>query len=336
MARYLIHCFVTAALTAAVLTGLSVYCQPLDGDLTSIGAWAERDFGWNAPRTRLAPTREEASHAAPGVLVLGDSFSFSRPWQSVLAAEAGMNVLSFSYRSAGCIENWVRWATESTADAVIIEVVERNFIRTFSGPPGCAPHVPEASEVKPAGPLTRSTALRWPPGLDAYYLVRTAINTLTMNAGGQRPVRGNLVVNVAIRHGCGAFSHRREDRMLYYAEDEGKNSWKEADVQATIANVLRLQQEVLSAGKRFVFVVVPDKLTIYEHCIAQERDRRTPNAPNITSRLIAAGAHAPDMVTVFRALSASAIDLYDPNNTHLGPNGYFAMGRTVEQALNLR
>jgi hypothetical protein len=48
MRRYLLILFLPALVFCGILVPASIYYEPIDGDLTRTGRWAERDFGWNA------------------------------------------------------------------------------------------------------------------------------------------------------------------------------------------------------------------------------------------------------------------------------------------------
>jgi hypothetical protein len=85
----LVLCLVLSGLSA--LVGLSFYVQPLEGDLTRMGGYAERDFGYNMPRQTLAggtvlPNTYDRYY---DVVVIGDSFSKSGLWQSYLRQKTG-------------------------------------------------------------------------------------------------------------------------------------------------------------------------------------------------------------------------------------------------------
>ncbi|MGZ3159791.1 MAG: hypothetical protein ACXU7H_11950, partial [Burkholderiaceae bacterium] len=61
----------------AITIGLSLFFEPflpLVGDLTRVGNYAEKDFGWHTPKPILQIEENGPQIADPDVLVLGDSF----------------------------------------------------------------------------------------------------------------------------------------------------------------------------------------------------------------------------------------------------------------------
>ena len=97
-ARWLLVLVITPV---AVLFALVIYLQPLYGELTRLGYYPEREFGWNDPQVvfpNIKPaflTSLDNKNSYYDILVLGDSFSFARPeaqWQNYLAAATGESV----------------------------------------------------------------------------------------------------------------------------------------------------------------------------------------------------------------------------------------------------
>jgi hypothetical protein len=102
------------ALVLLPMTGLfvaGVYLQPLDGDLTRLGFFAEREFGWNAPQLEFPDTRLDLPRGLmdPGhfgryhdILVLGDSFAWGSPkmqWQNYLIAATNWSLATQNINS---------------------------------------------------------------------------------------------------------------------------------------------------------------------------------------------------------------------------------------------
>src|SRR5690242_13200298 len=104
----------------------AVSFEPLVGDLTRLGGFAEKDYGWNGEEEQFVPPlAEQASlDGHYPIIVLGDSFStrtsadrqtpFGSFWTDFLAADSGFRVGVFS------IENY------SLADILGSHEVQRN------------------------------------------------------------------------------------------------------------------------------------------------------------------------------------------------------------------
>jgi hypothetical protein len=114
---------------------------------------------------------------------------------------------------------------------------------------------------------------------------------------------------------------------LYYADDDLKYQWNEMEIQTAISNVLKIQNEVERSGKKFIFIIAPDKSSVYKNCI--KNDNVNLAMPNINQLLIDAGVNAPNMHYIFKEKIKTTVDLYDPDNTHWSESGYILAGETI-------
>ncbi|MET3130521.1 hypothetical protein AAKU55_000778 [Oxalobacteraceae bacterium GrIS 1.11] len=326
MRRFLIFFALTSALVLLPAACLSVYFQPLDGDLTRIGAYAERDFGWNAPHPVINIHKNGKSMTDPDILVLGDSFSEHNIWQSILSDQLHKKILSFRIDQVGCINGWLEYAlNQSTAKTVVLETVERNFLDRMLNL-DCKDGNFHPFEL--AATTSALTRPNWPPELRVNQTFQVAINTLKMTANPNLTLNGN-VVNATIKPACAKFSNRHADRILYYPVDRDKLRWPPEEQARAISNVMRLQQRFTGQGKKLVFIVVPDKLSVYQDCLLADPDRTARKRVNIIQTLIASGANTPDLLHQFQQQIGVTVDLYNPNNTHLSESGYLSMARQI-------
>jgi hypothetical protein len=313
-------------IAAAMFWGLALYVERIDGDLTRIGRWSENDFGWNAPQPVLSVLNNGREIKDPGIVVLGDSFSLANYWQSVLSSKLQEKILTFVYDDAGCVDNWTRWARDSsTAKVVIIQVVERNFVATFGKTGPCKTATPKPIEVTAGKTATRRAT--WPPTLDAKYLFVSAFNTLRMFTNKRGTMKHGAAINSPIRTNCAKFSSRQSNRLLHFSRDAKKHSWTTQDIAGAIANVRRLQDDLERVGKRLILVVAPDKSSVYQECLL-ERD--SAERPNITRQLILAKIDAPDLLMSLKKNINTVVDLYHPNNTHWSARGYILVASLIE------
>ena len=320
---------VLALLFSAV--ALSLFFKPLEGDLTRIGRWAERDFGptYSQPVVRIranGPFR-----TAPQVVVLGDSFSHPNIWQSYLAESGGLETLSFQFKDAGCIDNWLNWVVEQNAPSsqtVIIQIAERSFVPTFKNSRTCMRSTPVAEEVTLGN--ARTKGLMTGVTLDAGYLFQTIANTLRMRWQSGRISSGE-VVNVPLSRST-LFSNRQSDRLLYYAEDDNKKSWTSKDTQAAISNLRRIQDRLAEKNLRLLVALVPDKSTVYRPYMLLEVDKT--GYPDMATALANAGINSVDLLRALQQKVVSNADLYLPNDTHLGNAGYQLMASAIFERIN--
>lgn len=317
----------TAAVLFGVAIGLSLFFKPLSGDLTRIGRWSERDFGPTHAQPAPVIRANGPVLTDQQILVLGDSFSHPNLWQSYFSESTKLDTLSFEFKDVGCIDNWVNWVVSQTAlgaRKVIIEVAERSFVPVFRNDKACVSSVPVASKVPDKRP---SSGLMQGISLDAIYLFQTAGNTLRLYWQAGR-INSGEVVSVPLAK-FNLFSNTRANRLLYYAEDDNKKSWTQQDITAAIENLKKIQNRL---GKfRLLVVVVPDKSTVYRPYILGSLDQI--GHPDVFSALAASGIDSIDLRELFREKVTSHIDLYLPNDTHLGPGGYHLMGAAIAERL---
>ena len=330
MRRYLLILFIPALAFCGILVPASIYYQPIDGDLTRTGRWSERDFGGNAPQPSIQLLAGMNEASAPDMLVLGDSFSRDLIWQSMLAPQRGITIVTDRFDYVDCIANWVQQAaTQETAKWIVIETVEREFLRRFGRVEACEKKPNRPIHVtETATPTQRETGWTWPKHASASYLWRTARNTAWMNRQDADYLTHGQTANVRIDPVCGNFSNKRNDRMLYLREDEETSTWDKTDIDAAITNVLRIQRLLETHGKRLIFLVVPNKLAVYQECLRTVR----PKVPvDLNQQLQAAGVHTTDLTTVFRDARHFTVDLYKPNDSHFSATGYEVLAKIIDK-----
>lgn len=333
MRRYLVYLASSAAFVGLLFASFALYYGSVQGDLTRIGGWSERDFAPVAAQPAIAQAPRAPSAGAADVLVLGDSFSQPNEWQSALFVDARLSAHTTHFDAIGCLDNWVRWALAQPArQAIVVQTVEREFVKRFRDRVTCRPNRTTNFDRPADGHAAPHAA----PALaiDAGYLTRTTLNTGLAHFSSARTFRRGSVVNAPIDKGCANFTNMKSDRLLYYQFDEERLKWTTEDVDRAIDNVRALQALFRDAGRRFVFVLIPDKLSVYQDCLAL-RDTAGETGPTarLSSRLRAASVDAPDLHPVFVAARATTPDLYYPNNTHLSENGYRLLARQVAAML---
>lgn len=327
MRRYLIYFAVSTAITLVPAALLSAVFEPINGDLTRTGNYSEWDYGWNSQQPALRLEGNGASITRPDVIVLGDSFSRQNVWQSALASQLKMRILSFHYAQAGCIQNWIEYALDHpSADTVAIQVVERDFVNRFRDLPPCKSRSPVPIEMSTAtSPITRPA---WPPEFYVVRSYRIALNTVKITVNPDVTFHGT-VINAPIKEHCAKFSNRRSDRILYYPDDELKLGWTNEDKMHAISNVISIQQMFAARGKKLVFIISPDKLSVYQECLANDPNVEARKQVNVTQSLIQAGGNVPNLIQVFQEQAGKMLDLYYPNDTHLSIDGNILAAETL-------
>lgn len=327
MRRYIFVFLVSIGGVIAPAAILNFYFEGGSGDLTRVGGYAERHFGWNSfqPSIKI----NENSQEAPDVLVLGDSFSASNLWQSVIEGNAKIKILSFHYNSASCIDDWVRFSLSSaSAKTVIIQTAERIFVHRFKSVIPCkASKIPQPINVK--GGVTADVRARWPTSFNFIRSYRIFLNSMKMNSGVD--IHGP-VFNKGLVRGCAKFSNVKSEKILYYHEDEGKYRWSRKDIEDSVGNIKKISRVVKESGKNFIFILVPDKSHVYKNCMI-DRGVDFELADKLEDLLVKAGVEVPDLVNEFMSSIDSVEDLYFPNDSHLSSSGYVMLAKQVQKVL---
>ena len=326
-ARYRRYNLLLVGLAYASVVGFGPYgrhFEPLTGDLTRLGWFAENEFGGTLPQQRFVPPLATAAtlDGRYDIIAVGDSFTAEEynsgtTWPHTLARDTGLAVGVFD-NGVDSLDRVLASKTyrEHPPAALIYEIVERSFIPQHRGgdPTRCTARRPTPRPGVMIAPLdiaarsvTRRTVRAWDDWPASY-----AMNYLLQN--GLRWWRGHEATS-AVRLEMtrdDLFSSRHARGLLVYAEDFNKAAWSAADWTAAICDLARIQDRVEANGRTaFLAMVVPDKLTVY--------------APFLPDRRFADLSHldrlddipSVNLVRVDRALDPRAhVDLYLPNDTH--------------------
>jgi len=260
-------------------------------------------------------------------MVLGDSFSERNLWQSVLSNGKEHVVKTYLFGTYNCIPNFLNAVIDDkTSKIVIMETVERSFIERFNEISSCGTRKAKPMEIKEEtiGGVYRPT---WPLSISFWYSTTTAINSFRSFFHDEKYSNRYMTVNTTIVDKCALLSNRRNNKLLYYAVDDSKKQWRTQEIQQAIANVIKIQNQVERSGKRFIFIIAPDKSSVYQECLPTEI--RNIKSPNINEMLIASGVNTPNMQAIFSGKIETVVDLYDPDNTHWSEGGYILAGETI-------
>jgi hypothetical protein len=322
-----------AALPLLVVMALGWYVQPLSGDLTRLGHLPERDFGWRAPQARV-PVAPHDPQAKPVVAVLGDSFSERNIWQSMAMAQAGVPFVSFDWKGVGgaaCVGPWMAavHAAYPTVRVVVVETVERMFVKRFAAADDtCLALAPLQALHYEAGDTPASRDTEWHLALpDAVYAWRASWSSL--RAFERQTHTGGAYVAPLVRRDL--FSSKRSDLLLFYEDDLLKRTWRADDLQLAARRIQSLQSVAHTSGLTWQMLVVPDKSTVYAAYVKQALfDQPVPDVWQALS-----DQHIAH-IDIRQALSSAMpehVDLYLPDDTHVGVEGYRIMGGAVAKAL---
>lgn len=317
---------------AAVLgyAAIGFYFLPLatfQGELTRMSLLPESLFGWTKPQPQLEiQWMQQASMQEADVLVIGDSFSDPRIWQTALT-QRQMKVRTLSWNSMqGICGDFSEWAKAQgfKGEYVIAEIVERNLIDTLQRSAECkqTQYHPHASVDAPRSPPSISFDTNQGDYSGKLSTgIKTRLNQMKYeNLSGPSDFKlwelPNNVKVARVANGCDYFSHVRCDDSLFLAED------KADEVNTRAFDLIETHSPRLQKFKA-IWVVVPNKTTTYLHSNKTFWDEA------------AKRWHMPNLLQMNQnALKAKTVDLYPANNTHYSTTGYLLMGEEIFKVLS--
>lgn len=351
--RFVLWLLVFVWMSVAGLFILGVYFQPLYGDLTRIGNFTEREFGWNRPQRTFLHTKLDFPGSDKSgkygdyydVLVLGDSFSNVRPefqWQNYLAASSGWTVATLNINRVRLQQILTsRTFLEHPPKVLVFESVERelpnhlmennlnsnlkiqnhkqsidNLVRIDDSP---------KTEDKIPGQIFliyRNTPLK---EIKIDYVWKLIWNNVLRNFG----INYSPYVYKLPLIKSAPFSSRNQREILVYKDDLQKvKIWNHDELFVMNDYIKELRSIVESNGyTRFVLMVVPDKLSAYSDYLKDIKLR------NI-SLLSGLSDLQPDTMprfdnTLISEINAGKMDVYLPDDTHWGSAGQCIAANTL-------
>ena len=333
---FLVAIVVPMVLVVGALVGLSLWLQPLEGDLTRLGGYAENDYGWTGEQVAFRPSL--AWHARPDepydVVVLGDSFSraLGKPpgavhvdpshWTDFFAARTGLSVGVY-HRDEYSLQDLLRSdAWRSTPPRLlIVEYAERTigYARADSGPcddlpPPLVVMIPRrlipaadgASYVRPT--RSRIGSASFDAALDCVSkaLPRWAFGYDSTSVSKVALARDDL------------FTDWSRGSLLLYRDDLAKRGFP-PDALARIGCRFRRMQAAVEANgvTRFVLMVAPDRSAAYRDYLP---DLGVPDLTAVIARTPGMSVVRVDLA-IRSAFGAGMKDVYLPDDTHWATAG---------------
>lgn len=297
------------------------------GELTRMGMLPESMFGWTKPQPVIDPELMlQSSWQEADVLVIGDSFSDGRIWQTMLI-KRGLRVRTESWDSVRYVcEDFVSWLREQgfTGRYVVFEIVERHVVNALDRMMACKKmsfHPNIYANIPRSVPITSFDPNRGDYSGRLSIGVQTQMGAWGYDRWGRsanfvRRELPNSIELARIKNGCTLFSHQRCDDALFLMEDFG-----EKDLPSNAIDNLRKINDRLF-GITPIWVFVPDKTTAYLHPDKRfwgevERQFSAPNLLRMTQD----------------AIQDRVVDLYPANGSHFSTEGYLLMGDEIFKAI---
>ena len=320
---------------------LGLWLEPLAGDLTRIGGFSERDYGWQSPQLGFKDPlpKDEGSYHYRDVWVLGDSFATAWPklqWQNHLQEKTGWSVGTQNINRVS-IERLLK-DPEFKAHppkVLILESAERYLplrLKETTAEPVqqsmSSPLIPslkiQTSAKNPEGhePLLRSQSLK---DIQIPFAGRYLLRTFQREILGQHP--GNTLRLKLKRDGL--FSNRKAQSLLVFREDLQKEPlWRQMGTQGIRERLESLRSRVEGNGvTQLVVLIAPDKLTAYRDLLDEPHLHPFTELKNLIAQQPKLLPDTPKALDA--AIHAGRSDVYLPDDTHWGASGQEIVADTV-------
>lgn len=346
---------IIAALVLPVLAVLLATGSTLEGytgDLTRLGGYSEKQYGWTEPQLRFGRplftqySARRFEYTGPAdVVVVGDSFTFqeSVSWINYLVQTTGLRVQSFRMDKMP-IHRLVTSAgfRKHPPRILIYESIERDVWGRMRE---LADRWPDKSAFADCRlrPTPRQAAYRSQPvpvetgpysrkGKSALYNFSLSWDFLYKNAAREILGRNPTLVERIELAADAPLSSSDRRRLLVFKHDLHKARITPPMWEQTRCELVRLQNRVQANGRTFfVAMIAPDKLTAYAELLADPAQARLSRI-DILAR--DPGLHLPRIdQRLQRAVREGVTDVYLPNDTHWGSAGYQAAAEELADYL---
>lgn len=315
----------------ALITGLNL--EPLDGDLTRIGYFSEKDYGWNQTSHKVIKKNihEGKLEDTYDVIILGDSFTHvTSSWADIFSHISGLKVARF-HTDKYDVYSFVKLlrSQNKLPKLFIYESVERYLKFRLEKHENCLEQVVKNININ-AMEYTNNTEVfssihnrNYSSGFyDLAYIIKYSF----ANAVKEHGKVNRYELTDSYR-----FSNNKSNEILLYSEDLNTIKWTPKDWEKIRCNALHLQNLVQkSESTSFVLLVAPDKTTVYKDFIKHDF----------------LGESKLELLTVGNELNFIRVDdylrqkveegekdIYYPNNTHWSYQGHELVANKVLEYL---
>lgn len=321
------------------------------GVLTRIGGFSEDDFGWQEPQQAFpSPLFTTANSAEEykryyDIVVIGDSFSHDQEkgWQNYFVEQTGLSVITFHHGVPLDRVLNAKMFKDNPPLFFVVESLEQYSLSRFAAYNVYGSTVVVGAQSVSTGVVTlvrhehkkeqiknyKNLPLEERIGQRRHNLEKAVERYLrpVQWLAGLKQLHGtgddndavSEVYPLPLKERLKLFSNKLDDILLVYGKDLTKVT--EGDLLRLAAiGLRRLQDKVEGNGHtRFVLMIFPDKLSVY--------------APMLEDRTLAPPSLIPTLAQLYpsqvrldlafrRAMKKPVVDLYLPNDTHAGFEGY--------------
>lgn len=305
------------------LIWVSLFFTSYHGDLTRIGKWLEADFGWQMEQSNIPSELLESSEINQAdILVIGDSFSESLNWQSILTySNHKVTTLTWS-QIGGICEDFPSKLKYSgfKGKKIIIQSVERTTDRQLKSSIDCkfSKSIPKnTSRASIPTPTTIDLNLKF--NIKGQFIagLETIFHTMAIKASPRYALIHNYGSKGTqihqIKNGCDYFSNELCKFGLFFHEDYEQPNLGPKTLQK-IENI----HKRLNAYK-VSWIIVPNKSSIYQREVSEQFWVNLSN-----------NGLGPNLYNIMHRNKSKIRDMYYPNDTHLSTAGYLFLGREIK------
>jgi hypothetical protein len=311
---------------------ISLFFTTYHGDLTRVGKWTDHDFTWSIEQQAIDPSLQKSHDIKEAdVLVIGDSFSASLYWQSVLIKN-NQKVTSLTWSQIGNLlcGNFEETLKEHgfKGKHIIVESVERVAKRQFEKSVNCPsskvfPKQTASHNQSPHPTLGHTDiSMNWNGQFIAG--AQTILNSLGIRIHSSYTNLYNALSKSVriykIKDGCQYFSNPLCQYGLFFKED-----YKQPPLDDKVLTDIQTLKKRLPNYKT-TWVVIPNKSSIYH------REDVAPISSKFWKELATQNL-GPDLFTATQQEKQGTKDIYAPNNTHYGSTGYLFVGEQITSFL---
>ena len=322
-------------LMAVVFGSMEIYFEKVYGDLARIGNFPERYFGWRSSQPGIPnDLLKDSPLDEANILVIGDSFSAARIWQTKLVAD-GLKVGTMTWSELKEKEALPSDLGKTLrisgfkGSYIIIESVERLFqgrMMALSQAPlhqvSKTPFVVDKNFL--LYPFTSRERVSWSKLNGGAWGVTALYNSIKLFLNLPQNYLKSGAVQAVNFDGCQLFSHRLCNYGIFVEGDFDKHTFNSID------NVLAVNRNLKAEGIQPIWMIIPDKATVY---LGYGKFNKYPYQNIWQNFAQYPELLALDLGTEFVNKSRTVKDFYYPNDTHLSVNGSLYMGSVMEKQL---
>jgi len=333
-------------LIIGALTIFSLWLEPLSGDLTRMGGYSERNFGWNLSQHRfekplfrmLKDTEPFPENEYFDMVILGDSFSIHYPlsqtnegtyWPNYLANMTGMKILAIN-TTIHSFEDVINSTLfqKNPPKFFLYETVERLALSRLIAQKKCAkkttPYI-----TRETNPIYLHTLGNQPieylrPRWNGVQL-GSVWNYLKKSFLRQTIADKSDVVRLPLYNlNSKIFSNRHNQEILLLGPTMNQPI-SEEQLEAFHCGISMIQGDIEKNNhSRLLLMIAPDKQSVYSTHI------QSLSSTHLESLL---RVDHPSIISIFQPLLNSIkngeVDLYLPNDTHWGHTGHEIAAQAV-------